>query len=1009
MDSEIHFKFDNLIINNFSTLFDFLSEICDIHSEIIHGKMKEGYIIIYKINNKFHISYTLVRPFFLPLGIYCLVEDFLLQQSRIKICNFFFSEKTNQNFIGSYSLPAKFDDKQKEVICIDKGYHLVLAPAGCGKTDILAERVRRAILSGIDVEDMLCLTFTNRASRGMRNRIKQYIGNKANDLFIGNTHRFCSKFLYENNIISQSTAILDEVDTFSIISDFIHRELDNNKDNDKKNQEIKPFQENDEKYRTFINAVINIQHLMDQYRRGHDKSIFLKHIGEYRINNRSTILYSPNMFESLCKVNNLSVSINSILEIYDNSEKYLRSALCLKRELFICDLMRLLDIAKKYEMYKKDENLIDFDDLLIMTYDYARNNPTIIHKYTWIQIDEVQDLNPLQFAIVDMFTRHDNVTIYLGDEQQAIFSFMGAKIETLDWLKQRCSRNLHHLNKCYRSPKYLLDIFNDYAYSILHTDKDFLPVPNNFDEPKEDDLVVFYAMNNASVVTQSANIALKYKDGRTAILVPSNNDADAISSKLGETPHFKISGTDLFSLKETKLILSHLNVVNLEINFLAWARILYTLGLSPSYALAQKLVSDLKRIGINPSDFILYQRSSYLLEFLKHYDGGTIVVFDTETTGLDIFSDDIVQIAAIKYFQGIPIDSINIILHTDKEIPSHLGKIPNPLVEEYKIKPHINRKDGLQKFFDFAKDCVLIGHNVDYDYNILINNCKRDLPNVNVYKEFPIVFDTLKLTRLICPNLRSYKLKDLLVTLQLEGKNSHLANEDIIATYSIVKYCYDRALLLKKEIEKTIYSLSDFAELLRDAYGSLYVEAKKNLYTQKDNREESALTLECRKAYNYFIRKGSISEIEKFSYICDFFNKEVIDQNLEKSLYQQLSNHIMDINTFKEADICDSSIVKENIFVATVHKAKGLEFENVIVYGCVNGTYPFFASTNPQEDARKLYVAMTRAKNKLCLMTYRNKYVYSKKYNNTFIFDAEISPFLEEIVQKHSFNYIFEN
>jgi hypothetical protein len=47
-------------------------------------------------------------------------------------------------------------------------------------------------------------------------------------------------------------------------------------------------------------------------------------------------------------------------------------------------------------------------------------------KYKWIQVDEVQDLNALQLAIVDELTDSDPTVMYLGDEQQAIFSFMGA-------------------------------------------------------------------------------------------------------------------------------------------------------------------------------------------------------------------------------------------------------------------------------------------------------------------------------------------------------------------------------------------------------------------------------------------------------------------------------------------------------------------------------------------------------------------------------------------------------
>ncbi|KAA5377951.1 UvrD-helicase domain-containing protein, partial [Phocaeicola dorei] len=73
----------------------------------------------------------------------------------------------------AYTFDKKYenDEFQKKVITLDSGYHLVLAPPGCGKTDILAERVVRALSCGVSLDDMLCLTFTNRAARGMRSRI----------------------------------------------------------------------------------------------------------------------------------------------------------------------------------------------------------------------------------------------------------------------------------------------------------------------------------------------------------------------------------------------------------------------------------------------------------------------------------------------------------------------------------------------------------------------------------------------------------------------------------------------------------------------------------------------------------------------------------------------------------------------------------------------------------------------------------------------------------------------
>lgn len=901
--------------------------------------------------------------------------------------------KLNPENAEPYVLPNRFDVKQREAICLDKGYHLVLAPAGCGKTDILAKRVHRAIHNGVRVDDMLCLTFTNRASRGMRSRVRDLIGDKANDLFIGNIHRFCSKFIFDNNIVSQSTAIMDEDDTLSVInniSDYVIEDKEDHLDTASLDFET----------RKRLNAVVQVQHLMMQYRSGHPESVILFQEGDFADKYKMIRFYSPGQFTDLCNEAGLPNSIESILSIYDNTDNHLNS------DCYSTDgeeLLRLLYTAKQYELYKAQENVIDFDDLLLLTYEFARKNPDEIHKYTWIQVDEVQDLNPLQLAIVDAFTNKDHVTVYLGDEQQAIFSFTGAKLNTLNRLKERCNGNLHHLDKCYRSPKYLLDVFNDYANLKLGTDPDFLPKPNNLDTPGNNDLLLYRAKDSDTAYDKAVDIALKYPDGRTAILVTTNADADKISACLRarNTPHFKISGTDLFSLKQTKLLLAHLNVANLEINFLSWARIIAALKLKPTYAAARQFVSSLKRIGLNPSDFLLYNNSSYLLEFLKCYHSHPTVIFDTETTGLDVFSNDIVQIAAIKCIDGHVVDRLNIFLHTDQEIPPMLGNVANPLVEEYPNKPHLDRKEGLQQFVDFAKGCILMGHNAQYDYNILINNCKRDLKQVDIPKEFPIVFDTLKLARLACPSLHSYKLKDLLTALNLDGKNSHLADEDILATYSVAEYCFAQTRSLETSIKEALMRNADFAQSFRQRYGALYQEAKANQYVRKDDTEP-ALVLELLKAYKFFVDKGFIKPFEKFNHLCAFLASDVIDNSTEPSLYEQLSNHIMDINTFKEADICDSSIVTEQIFVATVYKAKGLEFENVIVYGCVDGIYPFFSSIPGTyayaEDARKLYVAMSRAKKRLCLLTFKEQKGWSK----------EISPFLRAILSRHKFRSLEE-
>lgn len=116
---------------------------------------------------------------------------------------------------------VSFDPCQQEVIEARGGWHLVLAPPGCGKTQILTERIRRAHSEGVAYADMLCLTFTNRAARGMSERLASTIEDEGvKEVYVGNLHRFCSRFLFENNLVTADTSIIDDDDAVSILARF---------------------------------------------------------------------------------------------------------------------------------------------------------------------------------------------------------------------------------------------------------------------------------------------------------------------------------------------------------------------------------------------------------------------------------------------------------------------------------------------------------------------------------------------------------------------------------------------------------------------------------------------------------------------------------------------------------------------------------------------------------------------------------------------------------------------
>lgn len=902
-----------------------------------------------------------------------------------------------------YRMPDKYstDIYQKEVINISEGSHLVLAPPGCGKTDLLAERVAKAISEGILPQDMLCLTFTNRAARGMSERVNQRIGcDTGNQLFVGNLHRFCSQFLFEKKIIPQSSSIIDEVDAYNIILSMIGKE---------ENGEELEWKEKSE-----LDIFYDIEHIVHQIEKNYDINIIDSH--SVNVSLEDNVFYLTfdmehgsgkriKYFEVKEKYNErITVKCKFKCRHDDDREillEYLPSELS-NRIIFV------VKVVKEYRKYKREHQLFDFEDLLLCAYDYLRGHQKEIHKYRWIQVDEVQDLNMLQFELIDLLTDtcEKNVVLYLGDEQQAIYSFMGAKLSTLESLKEKCKGNMHHLSNNYRSPSYLLDIYNKYAVENLGVNLSILPKAIKKSKALEGDLSIESCWLKEDEFEMVASQVIKWKeeheDERIAVLVHSNKDADCISGYLDSKAikHFKISGNDIFRNPTIQTLLAHFNIMYMESNFMAWSKLLRNLKVLNTYKKARSFMWMLRDIYMTPSDFFMHYASSYTHNFYKTFQGD-LVIFDTETTGLNTYEDDIVQIAAIKIKAGVIIDKFNILMRTEREIPPKLGDILNPLVEEYdkaeKEDKLVERPEGLKCFMDFVGNTPTLAHNAQYDYSILDSNLRRDCKINDLNKRWGRCWDSLKLARLVEPKLRSYRLKDLLKVLNLEGNNSHLADDDIMATLSVAKHCIkkiEEVIPKQREFRK---SYAPLMERLTAKYSLLYLHTKQMINKRRETQQTSALVSELRYVYKDLLSRGIIKEVPKFEYIANYLENDIINTEETPSLKEQLNKHMIEINTLKEADLCDSESMPEKIFISTVHKAKGLEFENVIATSVTDEVYPFFANQyypekdeRNKEDARRLYVAISRAKKRLILTHYR-----SKKDKYGWIHPIGTSPFIK--------------
>lgn len=869
-----------------------------------------------------------------------------------------------------------FNARQQRVIEAWGGHHLVLAPPGCGKTAVLAERVVWALRHGVSFDRMACLTFTNRAARSMKERIWDRMsrdgGNDTgvlDDLFVGNVHRFCSQFLFQSGVLPEQASVIDTDMSMSILADYLGED------------ELQVLAE--AKHRQRYSQIINLQHLLYQCCHHYPSGLMV---------HRDALL--PRALRELCLAFHLPYSQQSTIELYLHADHYRDEAPVLSVEASL--LLTMLYAARCYEQYKHDNDLVDFEDLLLFTYDAMRDGNSC-RQYDWIQVDEVQDLNPLQLAIVDLFTAPEATVVYLGDAQQAIFSFMGAKTDTLQLLRNRCSADhFHNFFENYRSPQYLLSVFNAYGYRQLGISRDLLPTTQNATLKQPGDLVLLDADTNIDELNMVARrVRCLYKqhpDETVAVVVAFNSDADEVSAALGDLPHFKISGTDLFSTVGVRTLLAHLCVLAMEQNFIAWSQLFAGLRVFQSNSASRQFVHALMEQAVSPTDFLLYDGSTYTAEFVKTVEQQDLVIFDTETTGLSVFDDDVVQIAAVKVRQGEVIDRLNLFVETLREIPAKLGDIDNPLVTEYAHHPHLTPIEALHRFVGFARGCAILGHNATYDYQIMEHNMRRYAPSLSMSSLWPVYWDSLKLIRLLRPRQGSYKLKSLLEELQLEGQNSHLADDDIMATLSLVNYCYQEARLLVGRQLEFVSRHRRTAEKFCRLYGPLYRHGCERLFRPTD---EPALSQEMEYAYQYCKEQDRMGEIPKLTYILRYISIDLLSKGSGRSLSEQLASHMPDLMTMKEADLCGSASMQDRIFVSTVHKAKGLEFDNVIVFDAVEGKFPSaYADTDDksEEEARKFYVAISRARRRLLISYCRQSVSRWGRW-----FPKALSPYLDAI------------
>ena len=243
-------------------------------------------------------------------------------------------------------------------------------------------------------------------------------------------------------------------------------------------------------------------------------------------------------------------------------------------------------IASVYNLYQrrlKENNAIDFDDIINYTIKIFKENDDVLDYYTnkfnYILVDEYQDTNKSQFTLIRLLAKaHGNITV-VGDNDQGIYSFRGADISNiLNFEKDFKGTKIIKLEQNYRCTQNILNAANSVIKNNEVKYKKKL-----WTENEEGALPTFHVSDDeydeGRYIVEEINHLRReeyYKYSDFAILYRMNSQSRAIEEILGREaiPYKIVGGLKYFERKEIKDIIAYLRLINNTLDNLALKRII---------------------------------------------------------------------------------------------------------------------------------------------------------------------------------------------------------------------------------------------------------------------------------------------------------------------------------------------------------------------------------------------------------------------------------------------------
>lgn len=297
----------------------------------------------------------------------------------------------------------------------------------------------------------------------------------------------------------------------------------------------------------------------------------IKHLSHYGYGTGFSIYDTTdckNVLKGILK--DLKMDESAVMSVISNAKNAQLSSAAFARKADDFHAKKVAEIYLEYEKRMRQNNAVDFDDLLLLSVDLLQHDRDVRekyqHKFQYVMIDEYQDTNHVQYLLAKLISAPENNLCAVGDIDQSIYGWRGADISNiLDFEKDYPDAKIYKLEQNYRSTQVILDAANAVIEHNSARRPKNLWTENGNGKP----ITYFQAFNDRNEAEFTVHNMRRLRDeahfhlGDMAVLYRTNAQSRMFEETLIKNglPYIMVGSLKFYDRKEVKDLLAYLRLL----------------------------------------------------------------------------------------------------------------------------------------------------------------------------------------------------------------------------------------------------------------------------------------------------------------------------------------------------------------------------------------------------------------------------------------------------------------